>query len=235
MDYLKKFNLISLGANCMPKTYTKSYINQPTHLFDWIGTPMWGINKLINNNFDLFNPDDYGPMKIYDNTPEIMYCNKKYYFKFLHDLHSDTIINKTIALKDKYGGITKVNYFNNFKEKYKRRLDKFIELLNSDKFIVFIRLQEKTKNKLTYEEYTELYAKPELEYIQEFIHLIKNKYPKLNFKLIYFSESNQSELSDDLLILNTCGNINEMNVKKILDNVIDNNIDLIKNFLPSKK
>jgi len=231
MDKLKNCTLMSLGCNCTLKSYIKLYIDQPTYIFDWIGSPMWGINKLINNNFDLFNNNDYGPLKIYNNKSDIIYCNKKYFFKFIHDLQPDTDINanKTLLLNDKYGGIIKVNYVNVFKKKYQRRIDSFIELLNSHKLVVFLRLEENMNDKLFYDEYKESYSIPEIDHIQEYMNILKNKYPKLNYKLIYFTKSHSTEIKDNLLIIHD--NININNEAKNIDILMNNNKDIIDKFI----
>jgi hypothetical protein len=231
MDYLKNFKLVSLGTNCMIKIYTKLYIDQPTYLFDWIGSPMWGINKLINDNFDMFNPDDYGPMKIYNNRDDKMFCNKKYFFRLYHDLSADTVITKTVIVNNKYGDMIKINYFDKFKEKYERRIEKFKELLNSKNLIVFLRLEEFTITKEDHEEYKILYSKSELEYIKEFMNILASKYPNLKYKLIYFSSSEKPIITSNLLILNCDNTVKAHHAKEVFDKVISDNIDIVKKFL----
>ena len=217
--------IISLGYNCSVKIFLKTMIDQPTYLFDWIGSPMWGINKFINNNYNLFNKNEYKKLQIYSENIEYTHllCNTKYYFKFIHDLPTHSTINKTQIIKNKNGEIIKINYYSSFKTKYERRIERFNELLNSNKLIVFIRLEECIKNKIIHEEYRELYSKSEVEYVKEFMILIKNKYPNLNFKLIFLSKSNLNELNNNLLILN--------NTKNDISDLFSINQELIKKFL----
>jgi len=231
MDNLKNYTVMSLGFNCTMKRYTKEFIDQPTYLFDWIGSPMWGINKFINNNFDLFNTDDYGPVKIYNNKSDIIYCNKKYYFKFIHDLQPNTEVNRLIAIKDKYGSTMKINYFNNFKEKYQRRINKFIELLNSGNSVVFLRLEENMIDKVMYDEYNKSYSKPEIEHIYEFMNIMKKKYSTLKYKIIYFTKLLDTEIKDNLLIIKDTINIIEGDSIKNVGILLDNNKDVINKFL----
>jgi hypothetical protein len=149
---------ISLGCNCSIKIFLNKIIDQPTNIFDWLGTPMWGINKFIDNNFNLFNQEDYKKIQIFSENIEYTHliCNTKYYFKCIHDLPTDSVINKTNIVHNKNGEIIKINYFTNFINKYKRRVERFNEILNSNKLIVFIRLEECMKNKIIHEEYKEL-------------------------------------------------------------------------------
>ena len=218
---------ISLGYNCSVKIFLNQTIDQPTNIFDWIGSPMWGINKFIENNYNLFNEDEYKKLQIFSENIDYTHlkCNTKYYFKFLHDLPTDSSINKTYIMHNKNGEIIKINNFTNFKNKYQRRIERFKELLNSNKLIVFIRLEECTKNKIIHDEYRELDLKSELDYIKEFIILIKNKYSTLNFKLIFLSNTNPTELNNNLLILN--------NTNNDISDTFNNNIELINLLLKS--
>jgi hypothetical protein len=229
MNTLKKYTLISLGANCKIKIFTSKYIDQPTHLFDWIGTPAWGINKLINNNYNLFNKDDYIPLKIFTNKDTLMQCNKQYYFRFLHDLNPTTDINKMVIVKNKHGNIVKFNRFNNFQEKYERRIERFEKLLNSNDLIVFLRLEENTENKVIHDEYAELYAKPDIEYIKEFMNIINTKYSTLNYKLIYFTRFHNTELNNNLLIIHDNLNLHDDDIN--LETIINKNTELINKLI----
>jgi len=228
MNILKKNNLISLGTNCKIKMFLNLHIDQPTHLFDWIGSPQWGINNLINDNYDLFNTSDYCSLNIYNSIdPLTIFCNKKYYFKFIHDLDNNTIIDKYNLVYNKHGDLIKVSKFLEFKEKYQRRIQRFIEMLNSNKSIVFLRLEELMANKIIYDNHKEFYAKPEIYYIKEFMNIIKNKYPNANFKLIFFSQTNQTELIDNLLIINDDLNVHDKNENEKLEMLINKNTDII--------
>lgn len=225
MDKFTNITFISLGYNCSVKMYINTIASQPTHLFDWIGSPMWGINKFINNSFHLFNKDDYKPLQIYTENEDNshMHCNTLYYFKFIHDIPTNCTIDKTLIHHNKHGGIKKVNYYDVFKKKYTRRIERFNSLLCSNKCIVFIRLEEGIENKVIHENYKNLYLVSELEYVKEFIHIIKNKYPTLKFRVIYISKSQQTELNNDLLILHN----NNNTIKEILNK----NIELINKLI----
>jgi len=225
MDIFKNYTIISLGYNCSIKIYIKSINDQETHLFDWIGSPMWGINKLINDNFDLFNIDDYGLIEIFitDAPDKYIFSNKKYYFKFIHDLPTGMTLDKTILHANKNGELIKINYYQQFKSKYERRIERLNTLLNSTNSIVFLRLEEVLINKKIHDEYINYYSKPEIEHVKEFINIIKDKYPNLKFKLIFISTSNKTEILDNLLILH--------NIDEDVKLIIDKNLNLINEFL----
>jgi hypothetical protein len=227
MDMLKNYTIMSLGYNCSMKNYIKLYIDQPTYIFDWIGSPMWGINKFINDDFNLFNVNDYGPVKIWNTKKDIIFCNKKYYFKFIHDLPPELDLNKTLISYNKYGDVIKINYFTTFKEKYQRRIDKFREMLKSPKPIIFFRMDENMLDKLNHEEYIEAYSISELDYIKEFLNIMKNKYPIFNFKFIFFSKIHENQLCENLLILNHNLDTSDSEFNKKLDIIMNNNKELI--------
>ena len=222
---------MSLGYNCSMKNYIKLYIDQPTYIFDWIGSPMWGINKFINDDFDLFNINDYGPVKLWNTKKDIIFCNKKYYFKFIHDLPTDVDLNKTLISNNKYGNVIKINYFTTFKEKYQRRISKFKEMLKLPKPIIFFRMEENMTDKVNHEEYIELYLMSELDYIKEFFNIMKNKYPTFNFKFIFFSKMHENKLTDNLLILNHNLDTSDSEFNKKMDILMINNKELLNNFL----
>ena len=55
-DFVKNFDdIISLGNNCYPKMYLERYLNikKEYDFFDYIGTPMWSIVKLLKNNCNI--------------------------------------------------------------------------------------------------------------------------------------------------------------------------------------
>jgi hypothetical protein len=97
-------------------------------------------------------------------------------------------------------------------------------MLNSNKLIIFLRMEESMNNKIIYDNHKESYAKPEIEYIKEFMNIIKNKYPNANFKLIFFSQSNQTELIGNLLIINDNLNLHEGNANEKLEILINKNL-----------
>jgi hypothetical protein len=234
MDIFKNCIPVSLGNKCHIKNFLNLYVDQPTNIFDWVGSPQWGINKLINDNYDLFNPEDYGPVKIFNSKPLVLYSNKKYFFRFIHDLQPDTIINKISVIQNKYGGFTKIDRFAIFKDKYQRRIDRFIELLNSTNYVVFLRVEEYMTDKLMHKEHMESYAIPELEHVKEFINIIKNKYPTLKFKLIYFSTIEKTNISDNLLIINDHLDISDGDTTTCmtkLDTIVKKNLTLINDFI----
>lgn len=207
---MNNYKIISLGFNCFIKMFTNDIgIKQETNFFDYIGTSMWAINKLFENNFaNLFNEDDYENLKIQtDNL--IVITNKHYYFRFLHDFKNNTNINLIKCnidkiIDQKIIDDVKVQFYK-FKEVYERRIIRLKDLLIKEKKILFIRLEETMHKRIIYDEYKSYFEKPELDYIIDYSKMIKINYPNLHFKIIYISKihDNKYMIENNLIILNS--------------------------------
>ena len=241
---LSKYTIISLGYNCFIKKYMNyKNISQETQLFDYIGSPMWGINKFIidinNNNSEyLFKKDDYELLNI--TNKEKMVTQKKYYFRFLHDLNDIPKKNYTIKLiTNKYSKniqkITNKNkdeLFDKFKEKYKRRIQRFTDILSSNKILLFIRFEEKMEDRILYDFINDAYKIDELDYLIEFSNIIKNINPLLEFKIIYITKKFQNSFNGNIVILNISENITNYNNCEIkFDELFEKNINFFAKYL----
>jgi len=131
IDLFNKSFAISLGSTCRPALLIKcmndkAKIPCERQVFDWLGTPMWAINRLIENNFEEFTKKEHiVNKKRFKNGENRVYIHKLYNIRFLHDF--------TVGLGERS--------FNSFKDKYERRIERFKSLLTSDKELLFIRLE----------------------------------------------------------------------------------------------
>jgi hypothetical protein len=50
-NLFKNYEMISLGYNCIPKFLISSIKKGQTHLFDWVGSSMWSIYKIVIDDF----------------------------------------------------------------------------------------------------------------------------------------------------------------------------------------
>jgi hypothetical protein len=100
---------------------------------------------------------------------------------------------------------TKINdsYYKELTNKYDRRISRFINLLNSnnEKPLCFIRTEETKDNRIIYEEHAEKFIKSEYDYICDFSNIIKNKYPKLKFIILYFNYSKNLDFNQEYNII----------------------------------
>lgn len=164
--------VVSLGFNCFPKRYISTYITKAPHkYFDYVGSSCWSILELLKNNFE--NLDCIEQMTVLKNKN--IHTNTKYYIRHMHDSFSGNVKENTLK------SIT-------------NRSDRFKELLQTNKKVVFIRLQESIKNRIIYHEYKTYYEKSEEEYLKEISNWLK-LHTSLFFKIIYLND--EKEYYDD--------------------------------------
>jgi len=210
---MQTYKLYSLGYNCCIKRYIDTLDKKATNLFDYIGSSMWSINKLFENDFqDLFDINMYKNMEILPNCNII--TNEKYYLRFTHDL-------------------TSMTNFETFKETYQRRILRLREDFNNENKILFFRLEESHKDRIIYDQYKKNFKKNELAYLKDFYVTIKTKFPFLNFKIIYISEIFETSILKyyDILILKNNELIDWNNCVEIFEKLFEENKEIINKFI----
>ncbi len=173
---------VSLGRDCEPALILRTLnLRSEAYPFDWNNTTQFsGICDMIKNNFENF----LNPLFLKHNGSTVLHTH--YTIEFRHDFPSLTpsgdtgIVDLDASWQPYYGGLV-VNNFLDFlpiiTEKYTRRINRFIELLNSTKNIVFIRTH------LTPEE------------AKQFVTLMDTHYPNLKYQLIGL-QSNKNIITD---------------------------------------
>ena len=143
--FFKQFNSIqSLGYNCYSKMYLESIkIKQETNFFDYIGTSLWGIIDLLDDNFEgMFDKNNYKIMNIMIDEPDkYLVVNTKYFFRCKHEFKktlSQNFDNPEILEKNIIDETELDDYF----EKMKRRRDRFINMFSNDSNLLFLRYEE---------------------------------------------------------------------------------------------
>lgn len=185
------YKLISLGFSCRVKKFINIIVKQETHLFDWLGVNTNGILNEINTDFkDFFNKQKYIDRSIEKGHTSIV--NPETNMTFIHD-------NNFL----KYEKNWKM-----FKNKYTRRINRFIDLLKSKQPILFICLESNRKYQLN---------KSILEQKQmfEIVKTIKKKYNKHNFKILYFScFLDKTYYNNNIIFIKTDHNCEKYNYQK---------------------
>jgi hypothetical protein len=170
---------ISLGYSCHPsllisalgRIESKSY---ERYVFDWLGSPMWGVCKLIEDNFvDLNSPQYLINKNHYDNKTESYVTNTKYNIIFAHD-YQKNLEQITQAV------------FDATKTKYERRVQRFNEVLSAGVPIIFLRVERDIPGLINFPE--DGITEPELFYVKKFSILMKDK--GVNCKILFFTSSN---------------------------------------------
>jgi hypothetical protein len=163
--------IISLGSSCSISHNLQLLNKREESLpFDWIkSSRLSSINLMIRTDFTkLWDKTEYKLKKESDKffiqndklennyTDVNIYYHQTYLINFYHDFEKSIDFNIS---------------FDKFKVKYKRRVNRFFNLIINSKEILFIREQINPKH-------------IKIEDIKEFIKLIKNLNPNLEFKLL---------------------------------------------------
>ena len=97
--------------------------------------------------------------------------------------------------------VCKKSNFEECKDKYERRSQRFIDVLNSSNKLLFIRIQEDMNCIIKHDMYKDKYVKSELEYTFELSNILKNMYPKLEFLIITISKDENQYYKDNNIIV----------------------------------
>ena len=212
--------VLSIGSSCFVKSFLQSNnIQQETNFFDYIGSSMWGICDLIENNFEgLSNIEDYDLLHISDNLD--IFSNKKYYLRLKHQ--------NFIYQKNKIN----IHAFKNMCNTFERRAERFENLLRTMKRILFIRMEQDDSKRFLYDEYKDKNNGNELSYVISFAKILKEKYHELEFNILFISKSNDNLFDTDnniLILKNKYEDMNWDDCNEKLNNICNYNLELIKN------
>lgn len=236
----KNHRVISLGYSCIPKMVLRKFQNVETQIFDWVGTTLWGIHNIIEDGFPVItNPDDlmfYYTGKI---TNNVNITQKKYFIRYQHDF---PIINGNNTIDIKLS--------DEFHQKFKRRMERFKELLESNQEnIVSMHLEDNNDERFEtlYDEIKPYFPATKDNYHQEqhqlslnnakkLVELFKNKYNKKLY-MIYltrFTETHYIE-SHNIIIINLNMSLEEYKDKDLLKLAIfkglNENYNMIDNII----
>jgi hypothetical protein len=212
-------NIISLGYNCYIKKFLDTEkLCTTTNFFDYIGSSFWSINELFYNKFEgLYDRNNYIYIQVVTNKDKIV-VHKNYYLRFLHDFTGGDIVD---------------NAFDIFTSKYKRRIERLYNILNTSKTIIFIRNEELFDNKINMENYSEKFKKNEIEYAIDFCNYVKSNFCDLNFFLIFISYKMDTFFDNinNILILHIDKEQTWQNCNIVLSDLFKENSAVINNII----
>jgi hypothetical protein len=223
LDQFTKF--ISLGSNCFCRKFFEYKGKQKeTNFFDNVGVSMWALNEIIQNDFkDVLNRDYFVNKRINKKKDEYIYTNELYYLIFKHDF-VQSYKKGLINISD--------TSFSDFKSKYERRIERFRELINKDEesdkdIYFFLRYEEYRDQRIIHEEYEDKFATSELDYLEEFSFLLKEKNPLKKFVILYITrkddEKNKCYVSDNIIVLKNYLNISWANSDEMIEKLCKEN------------
>jgi len=177
--------IVSLGSTCCIKAWLRAYnIEGETNFYDWVGSSMWGIVKLLEDphNETIFDINHHKYIRTLNSDKNYMVVNTYIYLILMHEFPS-------AASSDEKLNIT---LFTVMKDTYSRRLTRFVEMLNNSNKLLFIRQEQNISDRIMTLEQEQMFATTELEYLITFTKLLKTKYPTLKFDILFFSHSNET-------------------------------------------
>jgi len=172
--------LISIGGNCFPMFYLRKYVKQSELLFfDHIGSSMWSIKDIIDNDWkDILDISKYELKQILNTNTNLIITHNEYYLRFVHDAKCLTDVNSI------------------FMSKISRRLQRFEQSVRNAKNLLLIRIQEDTTHRINYHPD----KLPDSEIMLSFISLLKTKYGCTSITIIFIN-TEQNGWNNDKTIL----------------------------------
>lgn len=216
---------ISLGSSCVARRFIDVYKLSKEYLFfDWIGSSMWAVNKLVESEFQgLDNFDDYVPLVIKPSDQKKIITHREFYLRFLHDfppyIHSRGL---TLNYQPEKEHMEKTII------KYKRRAERFIDIISTLKQILFVRFEEDQIDRIKYEKYAEE-PKDELEQLFKLTSMIKVLNPLLDFQILFFSKTHLTKryFDERVFVVGFKHNIDWHNCAKELPSLINQNKEFL--------
>ena len=178
--------IISLGSNCCPGLSLKTLnIKKQTYPFDWVRT-----NSKIIYDILLNGTENY--IKFNENISNDFYLKDLH--SYTHPFFNSSHINYYGQHFTHYTDITT----NELIIKFKKYLDRFYDLLNSNKKILFIHSNEEyIYHKKSRDDKILLY-----KYLCKINDLLEEKYPNLNFEIINIDINNDFKNYKNIINLN---------------------------------
>lgn len=169
---------ISLGFNCHVAMFIEKLAKMDScfyerQLFDWLGSPMWGIYELVKNDFADFLKGLVVRQR-YVYKDEAYPINTRYDMSFLHDFGVNV---KTIQ----------PNVMSIVSGRYGRRIERMRALLLDQRRLLFIRVERDPSDKVVCPE-SAASIRGETESMVLFADLLKEKGTLYTIVYLTFSE-----------------------------------------------
>jgi hypothetical protein len=176
---IEKFDSVSsLGYNCYTKLYFNSKkMDQETQFFDYIGTSVWSIIDLLNNDFEgMFDKSNYTIMNVMKtgDDNQFLVVNEKYFIRSKHEFKKTLDRKFDPETLNEY----KINSeeLDDFIEKMKRRKERFMNMLANNNSLLFIRYEEDPAGRLDLKQFDEKFN---LSYIDG-LKILSDMFKKIN-------------------------------------------------------
>jgi hypothetical protein len=182
---------ISLGANCFSRMYIETIYkgSYPRLPFDYVGSPMWGINKVIESNFNGFaSKDNIDAIELYKDSTCLYLVNRDSMIAFLHDHKNHT--NKSLTTLS-------VKEYSKVEDDYSRRIARWNSIVKAGSKLLFFRLPRNTKNRIEFDEDNNNHS--EKEALETFSKYMKAK--GVEFRILHFTYYEPQHFDPDTQII----------------------------------
>ena len=178
MDFLEDYDEhVSLGGTCRVSLKLKEKgFRKGSYPFDWIVISLSQLTDMLENDFDGWVDRDnmvHLQGEWYENTR--YGTGHKHEFKESTEDRGDHLYN-----------FTDDEDFSKWQEEKSRRADRFTDLLDSDKKVIFVKRSRMAKTAGGYIP-TRLDPFEELKSTCEFADYLEKTYPKLNFDILFIN------------------------------------------------
>jgi len=175
---MDKFDDVSsLGYNCYTKLYFNSLkMDKETQFFDYIGTSVWSIIELLENDFDgIFDKSNYKIMNIMKTgDDQFLVVNEKYFIRCKHEFKKTLDRKFDPEILHEYE-IDKEE-LEDFIEKMKRRKERFMNMFASNNSLLFIRYEEDPTGRYDLKQYDEKFN---ISYMDN-LKILSDMFKKIN-------------------------------------------------------
>lgn len=204
----KYAHFISIGYVCsVPALIFQMGKRSAAYAFDNMAIPMWGVAELIENNFDGFL-SDLEPLRLFEDSDETFLTDKRYYARFA----SGTISTASVA-----------------RENAIKRVERLLQLLSeTTEPVLFIRCEEQHEydnrgQRIARPEYAEKYSKDEKHWINVFANALKQKYPQLNFKVLFLTSQESFVINNVVAVQAPHFDYRNIRIGALLNGVLEHN------------
>ena len=176
--FMDKFDEVSsLGYNCYTKLYFNSRkMDKETQFFDYIGTSVWSIIELLENDFDgIFDKSNYKIMNIMKTgDDQFLVVNEKYFIRCKHEFKKT--LNQKFDPEILHEYEINKEELEDFIEKMKRRKERFMNMLASNNSLLFIRYEEDPTERHDIKQYE---SKLNISYMDN-LKILSDMFKKIN-------------------------------------------------------
>jgi len=185
-----RLEIIPLGINCDISHHLRSKeLRANAFPFDWNITPIQATVELIRNDFEDFL--DSSNLVFLPPVNRLLFNEDGVEVEIKNDIITPTICSRYHILFPHDFPSSGAEQLGTVKDKYNRRIDRLISLLQSETHLIFITHNEQL-NDWQQEQYVAAFGKQLTNYYgkweQELAAVLDEKYPNLNYSLCSLSD-----------------------------------------------